>query len=101
MSDGRLRLAVTAGRVGLLVVAVGTAWGAVTTAGGHGLGTQLVAAPAIAAANPHPAALPAPDVTARPAVPGSVSRAHVRAPILLPVPAPRHVPAGSRRRVAR
>jgi hypothetical protein len=102
MDDARLRLAVTAGRVGLFVVAIGTAWGAVTTAGGHGLGAQLVTAPAAAAANQPPAALSpsSPEVTARPAMPAPVSRAHVRAPIPLPVPVPRHVPA-SRRHVAR
>jgi hypothetical protein len=54
--EGRPRHAVTAGRIGLLVVAVGTAWGAVTAAGaGHSLHAVPVAAPAAAAANPHPA----------------------------------------------
>jgi hypothetical protein len=54
--EGRPRHAVTAVRIGLLFVAVGTAWGAVTAAGGgHGLDAVLVAAPAAAATNPHPA----------------------------------------------
>jgi hypothetical protein len=93
--EGRPRHAVTAGRIGLLIVAVGTAWGAVTTAGGgHGLDAVLVAAPAAAAANPHPAqTAPAPN---RPAGPERASRDEVRTASLLPrnvlTPARRHAP---------
>jgi hypothetical protein len=81
--EGRRRHAVTAGRIGLLVVAVGTAWGAVTTAGGGpGLDAVLVAAPAAAATNPHPAG------TARASIraigPERVSRDEVRTASRLP-----------------
>jgi hypothetical protein len=91
--DGRPRHAVTAGRIGLLVVAVGTAWGAMTTAGGgHGLGAELVAAPVSAATNPHPAA-PASAPATRPGAPARVSRDEVRVPVRhrSSVPARRHV----------
>jgi hypothetical protein len=57
---GRPRHALAAGRIGLLVVALGTAWGAVTAGGsGHGAGAVLVAAPAVVATNPRPAVPPA------------------------------------------
>jgi len=84
MDDGRGRHAVTAGRlgrIGLLAVAAATAWGAITAAGGgHGLGAVLVAAPAVAATNPHPAVRPH---AVRPAVPQRVSRDAVRVPVRL------------------
>ena len=97
MDDGRSRLAVLAGRIGLLVVAGGTAWGAVSTAaGGHALGAVLVVTPAVIATNP-PSVTPTPQIAARPAAPAPVSRARVRTP--LPVPASRLT--ASRRHVAR
>jgi hypothetical protein len=90
--EGRPRHAVTAARIGLLVVAVGTAWGAVTTGGGHGLDAVLVAAPAAAAANPHPAGTAPASI--RPIGPERVSRDEVRTASLLPgqvlTPARRH-----------
>lgn len=94
MYAGRSRIATTAGRVGLLVVAAGTAWGAVTAeAGGHGLGSVLVAAPAVAATNPHPA-VPLPS--SRSIAPGRISRNEVRTESRLPrsvrTPARRHAP---------
>jgi hypothetical protein len=99
MDDGRSRLAVTAGRIGLLVVAVGTAWGAATTAAGsHALGAVLVAAPAVAATNPPSTTTPpAPEITARSAAPAPVSRAHVRTPLRVPA----STRTASRRHVAR
>jgi hypothetical protein len=94
--EGRPRHAVTAGRIGLLVVAIGTAWGAMTTAGGGSdLDAVLVAAPAAAPTNPHPAvAAPAP---VRPAAPERVSRDQVRAASRLPS----SVPTSARTHAAR
>jgi hypothetical protein len=83
MDAGRPGLVATAGRVGLLVVAVGTAWGAIATAGGgHGQGAVLVAAPAAAARNPHPVA----TSTSAPRTPTAdrVSRDELRTPIRTP-----------------
>jgi hypothetical protein len=82
--DGRRRHAVTAGRIGLLVVAVGTAWGAVTTAGG-GRDALVVAAPAVAATNArpvsNPVSSPMPTPAVRPSAPARVSRDGVRTPV--------------------
>jgi hypothetical protein len=90
--DGRRRHAVTAGRIGLLVVAVGTAWGAVTTAGG-GRDVLVVAAPAVAATNARPVSNPVsgpmPTPSVRPSAPARVSRDGVRTPVR---PARRHAP---------
>jgi hypothetical protein len=90
--DGRRRHAVTAGRIGLLVVAVGTAWGAVTTAGG-GRDALVVAAPAVAATNArpvsNPVSSPMPTPAVRPSAPARVSRDGVRTPVR---PARRHAP---------
>jgi hypothetical protein len=94
--DGRRRHAVTAGRIGLLVVAVGTAWGAVTTAGG-GREALVVAAPAVAATNArpvsnpvsNPVSSPMPTPSVRPSAPARVSRDGVRTPVR---PARRHAP---------
>jgi hypothetical protein len=90
--DGRRRHAVTAGRIGLLVVAVGTAWGAVTTAGG-GRDALVVAAPAVAATNArpvsNPVSSPMPTPSVRPSAPARVSRDGVRTPVR---PARRHAP---------
>jgi hypothetical protein len=90
--DGRPRHALAAGRIGLLVVALGTAWGAVSAGGsGHGPGAVLVAAPAVAATNPHPAVPPA---STRSVAPRRISRDEVRAASRLPrsarTPARRH-----------
>jgi hypothetical protein len=94
--EGRRQHGVTVGRIGLLIVAVGTAWAAGTTAGGgHDLGAVLVAAPAPVATNPHPAAPSVTDAT-RPDAPARVSRDEVRASVRLAhrmsAPARRHVP---------
>jgi hypothetical protein len=63
----RRRLAVTGGRLALLVLAVATGWGAIVSAGGgHAVGAQLVGAPAVAS-EADPASRPAPSVLARPA----------------------------------
>jgi hypothetical protein len=90
--DGRRRHAVTAGRIGLLVVAVGTAWGAVTTAGG-GREALVVAAPAVAATNArpvsNPVSSPMPTPSVRPSAPARISRDGVRTPVR---PARRHAP---------
>ena len=80
-------------RIGLLVVAVGTAWGAVTAAGG-GHDVLLVAAPAVAATNARPMSAPVSGAaptppSARPAGQARVSRDRVRTPVR---PARRHVP---------
>jgi hypothetical protein len=85
--EGRPRHAVTAGRIGLLVVAVGTAWGAMTTAGGGAdLDAVLVAAPAAAPTNPHPEATAPASI--RPTAPERVSRDGVRAAPRLPSSVP-------------
>jgi hypothetical protein len=90
--DGQPRHAVTAGRIGLLVVALGTAWGAVTTGGGHSLGAVLVTAPALPATNPHPVAPPA---SVRSTANERASRDEVRTASRLPhsvrMPARRHL----------
>jgi hypothetical protein len=87
MDDGGHGHAVTAGRlgrIGLLAVAGVTAWGAITAAGGgHGLGAQLVAAPVVAATNPHPASTRS-TAAARPGSPQRVSRDEVRVPVRVP-----------------
>jgi hypothetical protein len=95
--DGRRRHAVTAGRIGLFVVAVGTAWGAVTAAGGGSAhDVVLVAAPAVAATNARPVSSPVPaQPSVRPVAPARVSRDELRTPLRLPhrpaTPAGRHV----------
>jgi hypothetical protein len=97
MGDGR-RLAVTAGRMGLFVVAVGTAWAAITTAaGGHGLGAVLVAAPVVPAPNARPASSAIAAAPVRPEVLVPVSRDRVRTPLRTPAQSP----SGARRHVAR
>ncbi len=101
MDAGRPGLVVTAARIGLLVVAVGTAWGAIATAGGgHGQGAVLVAAPAAAARNPHPVA----TSTSAPRTPTAdrVSRDELRTPIRTTIrttghPAQRTAQPGHRR----
>jgi hypothetical protein len=90
--DGRRRHAVTAARIGLLVVAVGTSWGAATAAGG-GHDVLLVAAPAVAVTNARPVTGPVSNPTptppsVRPSAPARASRDEVRAPVR---PARRHV----------
>jgi len=88
--DGRPRHAVTAGRIGLLVVAVGTAWGAMTAGGGGSRhDVLLVAAPAVAPTNARPVSspvsspMPTPS-SARPTAPARVSRDELRTPVRRP-----------------
>jgi hypothetical protein len=93
--EGRPRHVVTAGRIGLLVVAVGTAWGAVATGGGHGRDAVLVAAPAAVATNPHPAGTAPASIRAT--RPERVSRSEARTASRLPS----HVQTPARRHAAR
>lgn len=100
MDDGRPKRAVTAGRVGLLLLAAGTAWGAVAASDGGagidgaGIGGVLVAAPVIVATNPHPTAVP--TAAFRPDAADRVSRDQVRTAPRLPrqarTSARRHAP---------
>ena len=82
MDDRRPQRAVTAGRIGLLLLALATCWGAVVAAGdAHGTGAVLVAAPAVAATNPHPTATATAPAAARLATRQRVSRDEVRAAV--------------------
>jgi hypothetical protein len=97
--ERRRRHAVTAGRIGLSVVAVATAWGAMTAAGGGSAhDVVLVAAPAVAATNARPVSSPVPaQPSVRPTAPARVSRNELRTLVR-----PQHRPtAPARRHVAR
>jgi hypothetical protein len=79
MHEGRRRVAVTGGRLALLVLATATGWGAITSAGGgHAVGAVLVGAPAFAAVNPRPTVSVAPASAARALLPPVRARSSAR-----------------------